>query len=140
LSEVEHLLIKAERKLNAAKKLLELGEYEDAVSRAYYCIFHAAKAALASEQSFPKTHEGTIREFGLKFIKERKLPRELGTIFSDARSLRETADYAITSIIGLEDAKWSVEAAERFLKQIIEHLKIRVKTRFHKHDYMHHGS
>jgi len=123
LSEVEHLLRKAERKLSTAKKLSELGEYEDTVSRAYYCIFHAAKAALALEASFPKTHEGTLKEFGLKLIKERKLPKELGTIFSDARSLRETADYAITPVIGLEDAKWSIEAAERFLKQVAEYLK-----------------
>jgi len=123
LSEVEHLLRKAERKLSAAKKLLDLDEYEDAVSRAYYCIFHAAKAALASEQTFPKTHEGTLKEFGLKFIKGKKLPKELGRIFSYTRSLRETADYAITPIIGLEDAKWSVEAAERFLKQMKEYLK-----------------
>jgi len=123
LSEVDDLLRKAQRKLGAAKKLLELGEYEDAVSRAYYCIFHAAKAALASENSFPRTHEGTIREFGLRFIKEKKLPKELGIIFSDARSLRETADYATKPIVGLEDAKWAVEAAERFLKYMSDYLK-----------------
>jgi len=127
LSEVEQLLRKAERKLRAAKELLKIGEYEDTASRAYYCMFHAAKAALASEQSFPKTHEGTIREFGLKLVKGGELPKELGAIFSDARSLRETADYAVTPVIGLEDAKWSVEAAERFLGQISEHLRKRGK-------------
>lgn len=120
--EIERLLEKSERKLRAARELLKVGEYEDTASRAYYCMFHAAKAALASEQSFPKTHEGTIREFGFKFIKDGKLPKKLGTIFSDAKSLRETADYAVTSVIGLEDAKWSVEAAERFLGQIREYL------------------
>jgi len=123
LSEVDDLLKKAQRKLGAAKKLLELGEYEDAVSRAYYCIFHAAKAALASENLFPRTHEGTIREFGLRFVKEKKLPKELGIIFSDARSLRETADYVTKPIVGLEDAKWAVEAAERFLKYMSDYLK-----------------
>jgi len=131
LSEIENLLRKAERKLHAAKKLLEFGEYEDAVSRAYYSIFHAAKAALASEGVFSKTHEGTMREFGLKFIKEGKLPRELGAIFSDARSLRETADYAITPLIKPEDAKWSIEAAEKFLEQITEYLKTKI-SRFNR--------
>jgi len=127
LSEVKNLLRKAERKISAAKKLMELGEYEDAVSRAYYGIFHAAKAALISEGVSSKTHEGTMREFGSRFIKERKLPRELGTIFSDARSLRETADYAITPLIKPEDAEWSIKAAEKFLKQVEEHLKERNK-------------
>jgi len=123
LSEVDDLLKKAQRKLGAAKKLLELGEYEDAVSRAYYCIFHAAKAALASENKFPRTHEGTIREFGLIFIKEKKLPKELGIIFSDAKSLRETADYAPKLIVSSNDAKWAVEAAKRFLMYISDYLK-----------------
>jgi len=123
MSEAELLLKKAQRKLNTAKKLLELGEHEDTVSRAYYCIFHAAKAILATQKSFPKTHEGTIREFGQKIIKEKGLPRELGTIFSHARSLRETADYTITPTIEPEDARWAVEAAENFLKQITQHLK-----------------
>ena len=123
MSEVDDLFRKAQRKLGAAKKLLELGEYEDAVSRAYYCIFHAAKAALASENLFPKSHEGTLREFGLRFVKERKLSRELGVIFSDAKSLRETADYASRPVLGLEDAEWVVGAAERFLKEVSEYLK-----------------
>ena len=32
------MLEKAERKLGSAKKLFEIGEYEDAVSRAYYAV------------------------------------------------------------------------------------------------------
>lgn len=123
MSEIDDLLKKAQKKLGTAKKLLELKEYEDAVSRAYYCIFHAAKAALASENLFPKTHEGTLREFGLHFVKEKKLPRKLGVIFSDAKSLRETADYALRPVLGSEDAEWVVEAAERFLKSVSEYLK-----------------
>ena len=116
-------LEKAIKRLRVAERLLQEGEYEDAVSRAYYAMYHAAKAALSTLNVFPKTHEGTLKEFGLKLIKERKLPKELGIIFSDARSLRETADYAITSVIGVEDARWSVGAAERFLKQVAEYLK-----------------
>lgn len=129
MSEVELLLAKAQRKLTAAKKLLELNEYEDTVSRAYYCIFHAAKATLATQKTFPKTHEGTIREFGQKLIKTKILPKELGTIFSHARSLRETADYTVTPIIEPADARWSVEAAERFLNQVTEHLKKSTKIK-----------
>lgn len=120
---MDDLLEKAHRKLGAARKLLELEEYEDAVSRAYYCILHAARAALASEDSFPKTHEGTLREFGRRFLKEGRLPRELGVHFSDAKSLRETADYAPRPILGLDDARWTVEAAERFLSQVSGYLQ-----------------
>lgn len=61
--------------------------------------------------------------WSLKFIKEKELPKELGIIFSDARSLRETADYATKPIVDLDDAKWTVEAAERFLKYMSDYLK-----------------
>jgi len=36
--EIKNMLEKAERKLGSAKKLFEIGEYEDAVSRAYYAV------------------------------------------------------------------------------------------------------
>ena len=33
-------------KVNSAHILLERGQYRDAISRAYYCIYYAAKALL----------------------------------------------------------------------------------------------
>ena len=42
-------LRKAEKKLEAAKRLFRGGFYEDAVSRAYYSMYHAAKGCLALE-------------------------------------------------------------------------------------------
>ena len=42
----EALLEKAEMKLNAARFLFEGGFFEDSVSRSYYCMHNAAKAAL----------------------------------------------------------------------------------------------
>lgn len=106
-----------------AEKLLELGEYEDAASRAYYAMLHAARAALASEGIFPRTHEGVIREFGRLFVKSRRLPRDLGAAISAAKSLRETADYSAESIVEPDDAKWSVEAARNFVERISELFK-----------------
>ncbi len=52
---------KAVRRLRVAEKLLRDGEYEDAVSRAYYAMYHAAKAALATVNVFPKTHKGVFQ-------------------------------------------------------------------------------
>ena len=53
-------LKRAEKALQAAKNLYEDELYEDSVSRAYYAMYHAAKAALALEGSSPKTHSGLI--------------------------------------------------------------------------------
>jgi len=46
LKEAKLLLERAESKLSAAKVLLKEGYYDDAVSRAYYSMYFAARALL----------------------------------------------------------------------------------------------
>lgn len=53
--EAEAHLKKAEEKLEAAKRLFNEGFYDDTTSRAYYAMYHAAKACLALEGLSPKT-------------------------------------------------------------------------------------
>ena len=42
-------LAKARQKLRVAEDLLDLGHWDDAVSRAYYSMFYAAEALLEGE-------------------------------------------------------------------------------------------
>ena len=49
-------LARAKKALLAAKTLLENQLYEDCVSRAYYAVLHATKAALATENVTPESH------------------------------------------------------------------------------------
>jgi uncharacterized protein (UPF0332 family) len=50
----------AEERLKAARLLLERQMYADAVSRAYYAVFQAARAALATRDLESKKHSGII--------------------------------------------------------------------------------
>ena len=61
--EIQKLLDKARRRLDAAVRDLDAGDAEGAVSRAYYAAFHAASAALASEGLSAKTHAGAHNLF-----------------------------------------------------------------------------
>lgn len=45
---------RARKALKASETLMDSGLYEDAVSRAYYAVLHAAKAALATRQHAPR--------------------------------------------------------------------------------------
>lgn len=76
---VEASLSKAEKALRSAKLLEENGELEDAVSRAYYAMFHAARAILFGKGLKAKTHRGTISLFGEKIVKEGISVRNLRT-------------------------------------------------------------
>lgn len=55
LDEIEMLLEKADERIGAAITLSENGYYDDAVSRAYYGTYFAAKALLLTKNISTKT-------------------------------------------------------------------------------------
>lgn len=89
------LLERAESKLSAAKVLLKEGYYDDAVSRAYYSMYFAARALLLTKDIPPKTHKGLISKFGLEFINTGFIERTYGRALNVAEEDREDADYSI---------------------------------------------
>jgi uncharacterized protein (UPF0332 family) len=112
---------KARQKLDVASKLIESGDYDDAVSRAYYAAFHAAQAMLASQGVEADTHAGVRTLFHLHFIKSKRLDPKFGR-FKNLKDDREEGDYDIVSTVdseiarnGLREAKEFVDEAERFL-------------------------
>ena len=111
-------LARAGKSLRAAEMLLEHGLYEDAVSRAYYAVLHASKAALASLDIFPGTHQSVRRLFGLHLVKAQIVEREYATILTAEQEDRELSDYDITIAIGKERASQRVNDAQRFVSRI----------------------
>lgn len=106
---------KAEEKLNAAKSLLGGGFVDDAISRAYYAIFHAASAVLLSEGMSAESHGALKDLFGLHFVKPGKIDRKFGRILNRLKDDRETGDYDIYAAFEKEDAENAVQMAAEFL-------------------------
>ncbi len=118
MDEVHLLLEKAESKLNSAKILLENGIYDDAISRAYYCMYYAAKAILCLKEKYPRTHRGLVSQFGLEFVREGLIEEYYARAITTAQERRERADYDIHYIPSEEEAESIVEDAERFLERV----------------------
>jgi uncharacterized protein (UPF0332 family) len=116
-------LEKAVKKLMVAEKLFRDGEYEDAVSRAYYAMYHAAKAVLSTVDVFPKTHEGVVSEFGRKFVLKGVFPKELGKNLADAKAARETYEYSVTATVEKSEAEAILLNAQQFVNAIKKHLE-----------------
>ena len=114
---------KALKRLHVAQKLLHDNEYEDAVSRAYYAMYHAAKAALATINAFPKTHEGVVTQFGKKLVLTGTLPKELGKNLADTKAARETYEYTVTATMDKTEAETILLNAQTFVKTIQKYLK-----------------
>ena len=101
---IKGYLEKAKQKLRVARNLLKSGDYEDAVSRAYYSAFHAAQAALLTEGLTANTHQGLVSLFGVHLIKTGKLEKRLGKFLSNLKDDRENGDYEIYSTIDKDTA------------------------------------
>jgi uncharacterized protein (UPF0332 family) len=114
---------KSEKKLIVAKKLLVSGDYEDAVSRAYYSVFHAAQALLLSEGEKAESHKGVVTLFGLLFVKTGKFDRNLGKYLANLKDDRESGDYEVFSYIDAETAEAATTEAEEFIKEAAKYLK-----------------
>jgi uncharacterized protein (UPF0332 family) len=115
---VEASLSKAERKLEAARFLLKGGFYDDAVSRAYYSMYHAAKACLRLRDLYAKTHKGLIKRFGLDLVRTGDIERFYAKALIAAGEKREEADYGIERSIDRQEADGVVADAERFLARV----------------------
>jgi uncharacterized protein (UPF0332 family) len=67
---------KSQEKLNAAKTLLKDGFIDDAISRAYYSMFHAASAVLLSEGITVESHSALKTMFGLHLVRTGKIDKK----------------------------------------------------------------
>jgi len=92
---VEASLLRADKALRSAKLLLEHGELEDATSRAYYAMFHAAKAILFSKGLEARTHKGTMILFGEHIVNKGILTEEYADALRKAFDLRQKSDYEL---------------------------------------------
>ena len=116
-------LIRAKKALLAAKTLLEYQLYEDCVSRAYYAVLHATKAALAIEGVEPQSHHAARRMFGLHLVKTGKIEKEFARILTAEQEDREIGDYDIHIEIEQDTALKRVLDAEKFVERIEKYLQ-----------------
>jgi uncharacterized protein (UPF0332 family) len=114
---------RARDKLAVAKHVLAAGYPADAVSPAYYAVFHAAEAVLLVEGDEPRSHEGLKSLFGLRFVKTGRLPEELASILRKLKDERESSDYSIFPAITVEEGEQAVASAERFITALAAFLQ-----------------
>jgi len=116
-------LDRAKKALLAAKTLLENQLYEDCVSRAYYAVLHAAKAALATKDIEPESHNAVKRMFGLHLIKTGEIEKDFAKILTAEQEDRAISDYNIYIEIEQDRALKRVRDAEKFVDRIDKYLQ-----------------
>ncbi len=113
----------ARDRLVVAEELFKNRHYSDAASKAYYAIFQAAKAALATLELDSRKHSGVISMFNINFIKTGILPKEYRKIIASAQDLRLASDYDDFYLVSRNEAEKSLENAKIFISGVEEYLQ-----------------
>ena len=116
-------LEKAANELKVARANFSLGHYDVAVGRCYYSIFSAMRALLAMKKLDSKSHKGVISLFGQHFIRENLFPRGFHRIITEAKDIREKADYGDFMKVPSSIASKHIANAELFLQKVGEVLE-----------------
>lgn len=120
--ELQSLMERARRSLRSARNLLDDGDHDFAISRAYYAMFYGATAALLSQGIKRAKHSGVIAAFGLHLVKSGKFAVEQQRALQVAFSDRSQGDYAGVFPSREEVERRLIEAGD-FLQAIEEFLK-----------------
>ena len=119
---IHSYLAKARDKARVARELSDRGDWDDAVSRAYYAAFHAAQAALLTEGQRADTHRGLVVLFALLLVKTGKLDRRWGKFLANLKDDREAGDYDPLSYVDEETARRAVAEAEEFVAAVARYV------------------
>ena len=90
----------------------------DAISRAYYAVIHAAKAALELRDVSADSHQGVRNQFGLYIVRPGLVESVWGSEIGRLNTLRVVADYDVMATLTGSDARESYHRAEAFVNRM----------------------
>ncbi len=105
---------RAEGSMCSAELLLQAGEFNDSVTRAYYAAFHGARCLLLTLGLEPATHHGVSVLLNQHFVSRGSLDRGHARILVRMQKFREEADYNRFFAFDREGASEEIAAARQF--------------------------
>src|SRR3990167_8566048 len=119
---IKMMLMKARKKVATAKTNLDNDQYDDAVSRSYYAVYHAISAVLLSKGLHFSSHGQTIGAFSREFVKTKTFPAAFTKMIEKLYNERQTGDYDFESHIDEDVAEGDLNYAKDILKTCEEYL------------------
>jgi uncharacterized protein (UPF0332 family) len=123
--EIRREVERSTKSIGAAERLFEEGFLEDAISRSYYAILHAAKAVLLFENVQVDSHEAVKRLLSLHLIKTNKIDSKYSKILREQQDDRYLADYDVAFSPESERVQRRIEDAKDFLEAMLKYLEER---------------
>lgn len=123
-NEVNMLIGRARENLAAAQLLTQNDLNDDAASRAYYAVFHAAEAFLVEEGLSFKKHSAVLSNF-TRLAHEQGFPNELLRAYRDALEIRTVGDYGSFEHVAPENFNALLPQIKRFVDTVEARLRER---------------
>jgi uncharacterized protein (UPF0332 family) len=108
--------------LQEARILIAQHAGRGAVNRAYYAMFYAVLAVLATRGLGSSRHSGIISLFDREFVKPGDLPKELSRSLHLAFEQRQQADYGEVVQLDEPTARRVLEEAAVFVQKVQDYL------------------
>ena len=108
--------------LQEADVLARTGFYKGAISRAFFAMENAARAALALKGQEPRPHSGLIQAFNQQVAGKAGLEESWTSRVEGAGDARNTADYRAFHTATKQEAHSQYVTAVEFLTRMREHL------------------
>ncbi len=114
----------AHETLREAEILLRESAWRGVVNRAYYAMFYALLALLATKGLGPSKHSGALALFDREFVKTGVFPRTLSRSLHLAFDRRQTHDYGELTPTDRSIAEETLTDARAFVAAIESHLRL----------------
>ena len=114
-------LEEAEKKLTAAKVLIDNGCFKDAINRSYYAVFDAMRSVLAIERIDFKKHAQVIGYFNKNYIHTGLFDTKYNRYISSIFQIRNNCDYNDFYLVSKSDALEQYEKASEFVNSVKEY-------------------
>ena len=116
--EIDRLVEKGVRSLAAGRRLFQEGDYDFAISRAYYAMFYLAEAALLSRGMTFSSHGAVISAFGRDLVKPGHLSAGLHKALHEGFMERTVGDYEVKESYPRERAEGVLASARDFVAAV----------------------
>jgi uncharacterized protein (UPF0332 family)/predicted nucleotidyltransferase len=122
--EVRDYLASAWQALHTAESQYHQGtDYLVVANRAYFAIFYAANAALATEGRQLSRHPAVFARFRDLFVKSGAIEPMYLYDYDETMKRRHLGDYDLNAGLSADSVRVSLEAAQRFVSRIERHLQ-----------------
>jgi uncharacterized protein (UPF0332 family) len=113
--------------LEQAKLNVEINCLEVIANRLYYAAYYAVSALLIAYQIPAHTHEGNIQQFGLHFVKNGIVSRDMGKFYSQLFEMRLKGDYSDRFGLTDDEVVPKIQPTAAFIKQVSDLAKAKLE-------------